>query len=375
MKLAIITGSRADWGLLEPLVYQIYNSNGNYRLQLVVTGSHLSHEFGYTIKDITYPVNEQIECVLSSDTPVGICKSIGLAVSSFGECFERLKPDTVIVLGDRWDVMASAIASHVSNIPIIHIHGGEVTEGSYDNAWRFAITHMAQLHFPATDKYASRIIQTGQWPNTVYNVGALGCDGLEKRKDYTDNNFFIFCVYPQTLDIRSDEVYPLLKACRPGKSKILLIGGSHDVGFLCFDKACKDNGIFSYQRSMPREHFLYFLKDVDAIVGNSSCGIIEAPALGVPTINIGNRQKGRLMADSIIQAEPTKESIKAAFDKLYSEEFQALMKTDYYTPYQGGNVAEKIWTIIKRKMPLNVKKSFFDVHLSNTDKEFMMKCT
>jgi len=339
-KIAVITGSRAEYGLLEPLIKR-FHEDPDLEPLLFVTGSHLSHEFGHTIDHIKYPISATIENVLSSDTPVGIAKSMGLAMISFGEVYERFKPDLVVCLGDRYELFTAISVAHVARIPVSHIHGGEVTEGAYDDAFRHSITKMSQIHFVAAEPYQKRVIQLGEHPDTVFNVGALGCEGFIKRTNWENYKHLILCYYGQgKLEIPSEYI-------------ITKISGSHDVDhYYDHSDLC----------ALSRMDFVYSLLRADAILGNSSVGIIEAPALGVPTINIGDRQKGRLMADSIIQAEPNKVSIGAAFDKLYSPEFQAMMQTEYHCPYQGRNVAEKIHTIIKERLPgLTVNKVFYDL--------------
>ncbi len=340
--LAVVTGSRAEWGLLQPLAKRIHD-DPDLNLQLLVTGSHLSHEFGYTVDQINLPISAKVEIVLSSNTSVGISKSLGLAMISFSEVYDRLKPDLLICLGDRYETFAAVSAAHIARIPIAHIHGGELTAGSLDDAFRHSITKMSHLHFPATEEYQQRIIQLGEWPGMVFNVGALGCDGLVKRAKSPNLKQILLAYY-------GDDISDLL----PEFANIIEIYGSHDVHYI--------NGGY-YSLNLSRDAFLDILVDSDAIVGNSSAGIIEAPALGVPTINIGSRQKGRIMADSIIHAEPTKKSIQVAFDKLYSPGFQARIQRTYYTPYKGQNVAAKILEIIKVKLQegIKVEKEFYDL--------------
>jgi GDP/UDP-N,N'-diacetylbacillosamine 2-epimerase (hydrolysing) len=366
MRIAIITGSRAEWGLLQPLAKLMHEDKG-IDFKLLVTGSHLSYEFGYTKNDIDLPIEEEIECVLSSDTAVGISKALGLAVISFSEAYKRIAPDLVVVLGDRWEILACSIAAHIARIPIAHIHGGEVTEGAYDDAFRHSITHMSQLHFVAADAYKMRVIQLGNSPETVFNVGALGCDGSIKRKwRQLEPKQILLAYYPETLNDGTNIEHLLSVIAEKEFKTVVFIKGCYDIGQLGFHYLLDDYDINTYERhdSINRGLFLEKLKSSDAIIGNSSSGIIEAPALGVPTINIGNRQEGRLMADSIIQCNATKESIKQAFDKLYSKEFQDLMKSDYKIFYQGGNVAQKILEVIKQKMPISVKKEFYDLETS-----------
>jgi GDP/UDP-N,N'-diacetylbacillosamine 2-epimerase (hydrolysing) len=333
MNIAVITGSRAEWGILRPLVHRLESL-------LFVTGSHLSPEFGETWRQIDYPITEKIECVLSSNTPLGVTISMGLATQLFGVAFTKHQPDLVVVLGDRYEIFAAVSAAHVAGIPVAHIAGGELTEGSYDDGFRHCITKMSHLHFTAAEEYRQRVIQMGENPLTVFNVGALGCDGLEKRayRPPGKPGHYILAHYGEGA---SDYEFP-------DGSLVVRVFGSHDV-------SCTGG-----RGSMPREDFLRELKAADAIIGNSSSGIIEAPALGVPTINVGDRQKGRLMATSIIHCESPK-ALPLALDNLYSDFFQGIMASDYYTPYQGGNVAGKIADIILGIGKIEVKKPFWEV--------------
>jgi GDP/UDP-N,N'-diacetylbacillosamine 2-epimerase (hydrolysing) len=358
-----VTGSRAEWGILQPLA-KLMHQDRDIDFELLVTGSHLSHEFGYTKNDIDLPISEEIECVLSSDTAVGISKALGLAVISFSEAFKRIAPDALLVLGDRYEILACAVAAHVANIPIIHIHGGEVTAGSYDDAWRHSITHMAQLHFPAAEAYRTRLIQLGQDPDSIHMVGALGCDGFKKREwKQLEPKQILVAYYPEAFNNGNNTENLLSVIAEKEFQTVVFIKGCSDVGQLDYHYLLDDYDIDRYERydAVNRELFLEKLKSSDAIVGNSSASVIEAPTLGVPSILIGNRQEGRLMSDSIIQAEPTRESIKKAFSTLYSSEFESLMKSDYKIYYKGGDVAEKILKVIKQKMPLSVKKEFYDL--------------
>jgi UDP-N-acetylglucosamine 2-epimerase len=346
MKIAVITGSRAEWGLLSSLVREISSrltqgGHCDHELVLFVTGSHLAPEFGETWRQIDYPIAEKIECVLSSNTPAGVAASMGLAAIGFGAAFERHRPDLVVVLGDRYEIFAAVSAAYVARIPIAHIHGGEITEGSYDDGFRHSITKMSHLHFTAAEEYRQRVIQLGESPQTVFSVGALGCDGLKKRKyPRSRTNFFVVAQYGDRGELETimESLHDNFISCQ----------GSHDVGA---------NGC-GY--SHPRENFLELLSRADAIIGNSSSAVIEAPALGVPSILVGDRQKGRLMATSIIHCEMPKD-LPLALDNLYSDFFQGIMASDYYIPYRGENVAGKIADIILERVgKINVNKSFWE---------------
>jgi len=349
VRIAVVTSSRADYGLLKPLLELIPKES----LNLIVTGSHLCYEHGYTVKEIEYP-HETIEILLSSDTPEAIAKSMGLAQIGVAGVFSTTKPHCLIALGDRFEVFAICSAAHVFNIPIIHIHGGEVTAGAYDDAFRHSITKMSQLHFAATEGYRNRIIQLGEDPDTVFNVGALGCDGLTRRVGYENNKSCVLIQHPETLgDDNHLDLYNFLTFKLKLYVKVINSGldkGSH--------KTKNKEATSSY----PREAYLEMLKKSDFIIGNSSSSVIEAPALGVPTILIGDRQKGRSLADSILQCDLNEDSIEGTVKTIYSDKFQTCMKAGLYTPYKGGNVAEKILsTIIDRLPDINMKKGFHDL--------------
>ncbi len=334
-KIAVITSSRADWGLLKPVVEKLDSPF------LIITGSHLSPEHGMTINEISndlplHPVEwvEEVEILLSSDTEKGVCSAAGLTLIKFGELFDRIKPDLVLILGDRFEVLSACMAAHIYRIPIAHISGGDIS-GNYDNAFRHCITQLSTYHFPATEKARDLIIQMRLWDNkNVHNVGALGCDGLVKRTNEPDNKYIVIN-HSETLE---NSMPPFIFL----DGEVINIRPNADNGNYGIDAR------LSNSETMTRERFLVELSESKAIIGNSSCGIIEAPALGVPTINIGNRQQGRERASSIIDCEPNQESIKQALTRLESKDFQDLMKTDYYMPYQGENVAGKIVEVLNK---------------------------
>ena len=351
VKVAVATSSRADYGLLKPLLDEIARTDLD--LNLIVTGSHLCREFGYTVQEIEYP-HERIEISLSSDTPEAISKSMALAQIGVSEIFNRIDPDCLIVLGDRFEIFAICSVAHIFNIPIIHIHGGEVTSGAYDDAFRHSITKMSHLHFVAAEPYRERVIQLGEHPDTVYNVGALGCDGLSKRLEFKNNQSCVMLYSPETLNSGyTFDLYYFLTHSLKLYVKVINSG---------IDKGCKKYRKEGATSSYPREAYLDMLKKSDFIIGNSSSSVIEAPALGVPSILIGDRQKGRLLASSIIEADCTENSIYNAINELYSNEFQEMMDTYYHTPYKGGDVARKILDAISRQFKyIDMKKGFYDI--------------
>lgn len=341
--MVIVTGSRADYGILEPLIQKI-SDDSYFDMSLIVTGSHFKQG---SDDDIKFE-HTKIHCNLQDDSAVGISKSMGLAQISFCEACERLKPELVILLGDRFEIMAAATAAHIGGFPVAHIHGGEVTLAAYDDSFRHSITKMSSLHFVAAEEYRQRVIQLGENPDTVFNVGALGCDGLVKRKSQPDKPFYIVIWHPET--IGGAEIHRI--RIDISNAKVLFIGSG-------YDKGCAGASFKKSVKHLSRGTYLEYLYGATAIIGNSSSGIIEAPALGVPTINVGERQTGRLKAASIIDCQYS--GITDAIQKVGSEEFQSFMQTDYHCPYGGGGVAGKIIETIKQKMPIKMRKGFYDL--------------
>lgn len=342
-KIALITSSRADWGILSNLADMLYHCP-SIDLNIIATGAHLSPAFGSTVNQIHLPISAKLETVLSSDTPVAICKTYGLTVISFGELYESIYPDLILVLGDRFEISAACVAAYISNIPIAHIGGGETTAGVYDDGFRHSITHMAKYHFVYNDYYRERVVQLIEDDRNVYNVGALPCDGLEKVTDWPRSNDIYALIHPETRTQNDviDSIL-LLRCFFERDYNLKFITSGYDVRSRS-TRMYRNNAVFE-----NRNQFLKALSNSYCIIGNSSSGIVEAPALGIPTINIGNRQSGRMMADSIICTHPTAEDIKDAFEHLQSPGFSRLMKSNYYLPYKGDNVAKKIFSIIRKE--------------------------
>lgn len=364
-RVAIVTGSRAEWGLLEPLAEAIAKDFA-LGLKVIVTGSHLSPEFGMTVSHITKKpylhqslekgcfIVDKIETLLSSDTAVGTCKSMGVALISFASLYARIEPDMVIVLGDRFEILAATIAAYTMHIPIGHIHGGETTKGSLDDAYRHSITHMSQLHFTAHEQYRQKVIQLGKDPDTVFDVGCLCLQNLPEPIYPKDKNQIVLLWHPETAlndeanRRRFDRLMDVL--LQEPFERIYAIGSNADCGGTYINQSLQEaetnyDNIF-YFPSLQRNDFLEVLNKSIAIVGNSSCGIYEAPALGTATINVGTRQDGRLKASSILNCPGTPQDIKTALGVLHSDEFQQSLK-NIQTPYRGGDVAGRIIEKIK----------------------------
>ncbi|WCG37230.1 UDP-N-acetylglucosamine 2-epimerase [Aerococcus urinaeequi] len=384
-KICVVTGTRSEYGLLYPLIKRFYEDE-EVELQLIVTGTHLSPEFGMTVKLIEFdgfPISERIEILLSSDTAVGISKSIGLGMISFGEAYERLQPDMIVLLGDRFEMLAASIAALISKIPISHIHGGELTEGAYDDSIRHSITKMSTLHFTSTEEYRKRVIQLGESPERVYNVGALGIENIrnmelltkeelsEKLKFKIDDTLLLVTYHPVTLEKDSSvlQFEELLKALEDFKGTIFFTRANADNGGRAINKMLDEfvnnhsNKVKAFS-SMGQLQYLSAMKSADIVIGNSSSGIIEAPSFKVPTINIGNRQKGRIQSDSVINASCTQQDINQAIKLALSKSFKEKVNSAN-NPYEKDNVVNNISLIIKKalKNSLSIKKQFFDIEM------------
>ena len=381
-KICVVTGTRAEYGLLNRLMNLIQNDK-ELVLQVIVTGMHLSPEFGLTYVDVEreFTINKKIEMLLSSDTSIGVSKSIGLAQISFAEAFEDLRPDIVVVLGDRYEIFAAASAAMISNIPIAHLDGGETTEGAFDEAIRHSVTKMSHLHFTSTNEYRNRVIQLGENPNRVFNTGATGIDNIIKmdllsKKDFEQSiNFtlndrsIIVTYHPVTLEknTASPQFENLLKAIDTLKSTSIIFtkANSDKDGRIInqmIDEYVSENSNKAVAFiSLGQLRYLSALKHVDACVGNSSSGIIEAPSFNIGTINIGDRQKGRARTESIIDCDSNLEAIVKSFEKLYSSEFQVKIR-DVKSSYGDGTASEKIVKLLKQvDLSCIIKKSFYDL--------------
>jgi len=384
-KICVVTGSRAEYGLLYWVLRDIQRAP-DLELQLVVTGMHLSSEFGSTsmqIENDGFEIHHRVEMLLSSDSAVGVTKSTGLGMIGFADAFDSLKPDIVLLLGDRFELLAAASAALFAVIPIAHIHGGEVTTGAFDDAIRHSITKMAHLHFTSTKKYRNRVIQLGENPANVFNVGAPGIDHihrlkllereeLEKKLGLSlGSSSLLITFHPATLEpgtakrdfevlLRALDqlehvslVFTKANADTEGRSINEMIDGY---------VASRTNAIA--HTSLGQLLYLSTMKEVQGVVGNSSSGIIEAPSLKVGTLNIGDRQTGRVRAASVIDCPPTYEKIRSALEKLMSAEFQIGLP-DVVNPHGGGNVSKKIVDVLKTVTPSDlINKRFHDLNCS-----------
>ncbi|WP_348653137.1 UDP-N-acetylglucosamine 2-epimerase [uncultured Sulfurimonas sp.] len=381
-KICVVTGTRAEYGLLYWLMKEV-EADSELELQVIVTGMHLSPEFGLTYKEVEkyFKIDKKIEMLLSSDTPVGISKSMGLAQISFAEGFDELKPDILVVLGDRYEIFSAVSAAMISRIPIAHLHGGETTEGAFDESIRHSITKMSHLHFTATDEYKKRVIQLGEQPNCIFNVGGMGIENIKRLKLLSKEEFeksidfklnkknILVTFHPVTLEdsTASEQFQNLLEAIDElEKTNIIFTKANSDTDGRIINSMIDEYINKNSQKSigftsLGQLRYLSALQFVDAMVGNSSSGLLEAPSFKIGTINVGDRQKGRIMADSVIDCDSNRLSITKAFEKLYKDEFQELLKNSN-NPYGDGCASTKIIETLK-KVDLNniLKKSFYDL--------------
>ncbi|MGJ0353782.1 UDP-N-acetylglucosamine 2-epimerase [Aliarcobacter cryaerophilus] len=381
-KVCVVTGTRAEYGQLYWLMKEI-EDDSSLELQIIVTGMHLSPEFGLTYKEIEkeFKINKKIEILLSSDTSIGISKSMGLAQISFAEAYEELKPDIVIVLGDRYEIFSATSAAMIARIPIAHIHGGEKTEGAFDESIRHSITKMSHLHFTATNEYKNRVIQLGEHPSRVFNVGGMGIENIKRLKLLSKDEFeksiefklnsknILVTFHPVTLEnsTAKEQFQQLLDAIDELEdTNIIFTKANSDTDGRVINQMIDEYVTKNFQKSVQftslgQLRYLSALQYVDAVVGNSSSGLAEAPSFKIATINIGDRQKGRIKASSVIDCEPNKDSILKSFEKLYSKEFQETLKT-VQNPYGDGYASKKIVEILKNVDLKNIlKKSFYDL--------------
>jgi GDP/UDP-N,N'-diacetylbacillosamine 2-epimerase (hydrolysing) len=381
-KICIYTSTRADYGLLRGVLQEI-KSEPSLQLQILVSGMHLSPEFGMTIQEIRadgFKPDETIEILLTSDTPSAICKSMGLALIGYGEALLRLEPDMVVVLGDRFETFCMAAATQVCGVPLAHIHGGEATEGAIDEAFRHSITKMSHLHFASCEEYRQRIIQLGEAPDRVFNVGALGVENIRRmslmeRGDLAksigfnfEKPYFLVTFHPVTLEKSTSEgqFQSLLDALDSfPEYNIIFTRANADTEGRAINRMIEEYTEARPERSLAVAslgsfRYLSAMKYATAVIGNSSSGIIEAPSFNIPTVNIGDRQKGRVKSESVVDCNPFTTSIEAAIHKSISQEFQLGLKYSRNPFEKAGTAAEIVLTLTNFDPTSSLKKKFYD---------------
>ena len=372
-KIALVTSTRAEYGIMSRLIKAL-NDDADVNFKLFVMGMHLSKKFGNTYKEITIPIYKKINIDIEKEQS----HSLALTIEKFSKEFKKLKPDLVVILGDRYEIMGVAISAMLNNIPIAHLYGGDTTQGAMDEAIRHSITKMSHLHFTSCEEYRKRVIQLGENPERVFNVGSLGVENIKKiplmsKEDLEKSIGFKFgeknllvTFHPVTLEGNSTEQFKeLLSALDELEDTNIIItapnsdGGNEEL-FKLIDDFTKNHLNAKYIKSLGMVRYLSAIQYVDGVVGNSSSGIVEVPSFKKPTINIGNRQKGRIQASSIINCESQKQDILNAIQKVYERDFSKTVN-----PYEQGNSMEKILEIIK-SFDLNgiIKKEFYDIRES-----------
>lgn len=381
-KVCVVTGTRAEYGLLRWVIEGIRQSS-LLELQLIATGMHLSPEFGLTVRAIEedgFHIDRKVEMLLSSDTAVGVTKSMGLGMIGFADALEELKPDLMLVLGDRYELLSAAAAAIVARIPIAHLHGGETTEGAFDEAIRHSITKMSHLHFVAADEYRRRVIQLGEDPERVFNVGGLGIDNIRRikllsRKELEAELDFkllsrnlLITFHPVTLEKNTsarqiDELLAALDELDDTGLIFTMSNGDTDGRILSqkIEKFCRLHPNAQAYTSLGQLCYLSCIQQVDGVVGNSSSGLTEVPSFRKGTINIGDRQRGRLQALSVINCNPIRNEISDALSRLSSVEFKKRLSSTV-NPYGKGGASDAIVLALEQQPLENLlKKCFYDL--------------
>ena len=380
-KVCVITGSRAEYGLLR-WVMQGIKDEPSLTLQIIATGMHLLPKYGNTYQEIEgdgFAIDRKVEMLTGSDTPVGIAKSMGKGMIGFADALNILCPDLIVVLGDRFEIFSAVSAALVARIPIAHIHGGELTEGNFDDALRHSITKMSYLHFVAAEEYQNRVIQLGESPDRVFNVGGLGVDNIARtnliKKDELESDLqfkfqernLLVTFHPITLEPDSGirQLMELLNALDsfPEIGLIFTLPNADTSGQMMaqlIEKYVNSRDNAASYASLGAVRYLSTLACVDGVIGNSSSGLLEAPSCRVGTVNIGDRQRGRLQAASVISCVPNQEVIKNAIRRLMSDDFRHIVQ-NVVSPFGDCGASERIVQIIKNQTNQNfASKRFVD---------------
>lgn len=385
-KICIVTGTRAEYGLFHPIIKQII-SNSNLELQLIVTTMHLKEEFGFTYQQIQndalkegFEISIMIDNLVQENSKTDNAKSTANVISELSNAYENLQPDCVLLLGDRFETLGAATAALLMQIPIAHIHGGEISEGAVDEQIRHAITKMASLHFCSTEIYKNRIIQMGEQPNNVFNVGAPGIDNISNGNFSTvseiskslqwnfDNRTILFTYHSETLNVKNSyhDISSILKILKNSNCKVLFTYANADEGGDSINSEIEkfvatDLERYCVVKSLGLQRYLSAMKHCNFVMGNSSSGIIEAASFHKPVVNIGNRQKGRLCAKNVLHC--TVENLPKTLEHANSETFKHKCLT-IANIYGDGKSASKIASLLENRS-FTVKKQFFDTISSN----------
>lgn len=385
-RIGVVTGTRAEYGLLKPLMQRI-KKDSLLDLYLIVTGAHLEERLGNTYLEIEkdgFHIDQKIYMRLTSDSPVGICASMSKEMESMANAFKDAQMDLIILLGDRYEVLIAAVVATMFNIPIAHIHGGEITEGAIDDAIRHAITKMSQLHFASTAEYANRIVQMGESPDRVFTVGAIGVENIKQMSFYTREElakiysplflkkYMMVTYHPVTLNEQPalKQMESLLNVLLqfPEYNYIFTYANADKDGSIInemIDRFVLENNNAAAFKSMGQRGYLSALKEACAVVGNSSSGIIEAPSFLIPTVNIGDRQKGRICGKTVTHCGNDRKEIQAAIQRAIRPTFYQECK-EFNNPYEGVNTSDTIIAEIKKALEkgISLQKKFYDLEVS-----------
>lgn len=384
-KICIATGTRADWGLLSPIAKALQQRE-DVKLQIVATNMHLSPKFGNTYKEILadgFKINCHVPMMDNPDSPADTVRSMSMAMHGFADAFEELKPDLLIILGDRYEMLAVVSAALIFRIPVAHIAGGAITEGAFDDSIRHSITKMSHIHLTETDEYRNRVIQLGEDPEYVFNVGSIGIHNIlnmpllsaeEVSKQIgmnVDRNTLIVTFHPATLDSENpiEQCQNMLRAINTHSECNTIFtypnNDSHgrEIINLIEEYVGRNRGNAVVFPSLGALRYLSVLKYAGAAVGNSSSGIIEVPSMGIPTLDIGVRQRGRMAAASVRHCGVSLEDIKAGLDEILTPEFREMAK-NCQNPYQQPDILERIVKIVCETPLDNITvKHFHDIHI------------
>ena len=383
-RIAVLTATRAEYGILRPLIERFY-ADRDLEISLLVTGAHLSEEFGNTYREILddgFPIAVKIPILEKGDTAAAVSRTMAEALEAFGGYFEENRADMLVVLGDRYETLAVCLAAMNARIPIAHLHGGEITEGAVDDAIRHSITKLSYLHFPSTQEYANRIIQLGESPDRVFPVGALGVENIRKVPLMTKTEleasldfplgdpYAVVTFHPVTLEDGSVEsqFQALLDALDDFTMKYIITkanadAGGHIINRMIDQYAAVRGNVYAVA-SLGMRRYLSAVKYSRMVIGNSSSGIIEAPSFQVPTVNIGDRQRGRTAAESVIHCEAERGDIRKAMEEAAAMK-ERLKKEPVHIPYEAEGTSRKIAAVCKDFLlhdRIYLKKTFYDLH-------------
>ena len=380
-KVCVVTGSRADYGLLKGLMREI-KSSPNLELQVIVTGMHLSENFGSTYLEVQedgFKFSYVVDMLLNSDSPTAIAKSIGIGVMGFADAFVNLQPNYLILLGDRFEIFAAASAAYTMGIPIVHLHGGEATEGSLDEGYRHAVTKLSSLHFTATTEYRKRVIQMGHSPESVHVVGAMGLDAIENMKPIStpsledflgislSGDSLLVTFHPETheADPAEYQIAGVLDALARIEANIVFTmpnadSGGRKIWSLIESFVAENSSRACLHRSLGQDRYISLLSRVSAVVGNSSSGVIEAPSFGIGTVNIGRRQAGRVCASSVIHCSSSSDDIFVSINKALDPAFRKFAR-EVVNPYGMPGASKRIMRILDNWDWRVVTQTFYDL--------------